>query len=157
MKRVGLIVAGLTLLLLACDHSGLSKEFRKVVEKKAVIALAQADDSPPGASLAAVDAALAEAKPLMQTATDVRMAEVLDWYSILLRRRDRERTKVWRQLCAREVQLYLSGDPSGSVRIGEEDRRVDRGACQATVFQMMTEDCIAAGRPAEECTALTGK
>jgi hypothetical protein len=146
-----MIVVVAVLLLAGCDRSGLSSKFRRSAEH-AFEVLAKADEAMGPADMTAADQALAETKALAENAADLRMAEALDWYSILVRRRDRERTKDWRQLCAREVQLYLTGDSSGSVRISGEDRRVDRGTCQKSAFQMMNEDCVRTGRPADSCS-----
>jgi hypothetical protein len=103
--------------------------------------------------LAEADRAIGEAKTKMTTKQDVQLTDVLDWYSILLHRRDRERTAVWRQLCAQEVRLYLSGEPEGQIQIGTAPVRVTRGACQAAAFHMMAEDCRQMGRSTPECAA----
>jgi hypothetical protein len=134
----------------ACDHSGLSSQFRKPASAAAEW-LNKVDASGTTAELEQADGAIAEAKAASRTQQDVQLADALDWYSILLHRRDRERTKRWRQICAREVELYFAGQPEGYKRISGEDVHVLRGSCQDVALQMLREDCLQSGHPSE-CT-----
>ena len=65
MKKSGVIVLGVALLLVACDRSGLSRKFRKPA-KHAVEVLDQADQTSGVANMTAADQAVAEAARVLR-------------------------------------------------------------------------------------------
>ena len=152
MRAKAIAVAAFLLLGCGCDRSGFSKQFREPADE-ATQRMRQADASGSAFDVEQADHALAEAKAASQTPRDVQFADFLDWYSILLHRRDRERTRMWRQLCAREARLYFDGQASGYARVSGEDVRVVRGSCQNAALQMMREDCLRSGGPLSACVA----
>jgi hypothetical protein len=138
------------LLCTGCDRSGLSKQFRKPA-LDALERIRHSDESGGAMDLEQADRAIVEAKAVTANPQDMQMADFMDWYSTVLHRHDRDRTKPWRQLCNWEAGLYLEGRQSGLVRAGGQEVRVVRGSCQKAAFEMMQEDCLRTGRSAADC------
>jgi hypothetical protein len=111
--------------------------------------MAESSDDP--AAVDRAEKAIAEAKVKKDTRTDWQLVDVLDWYAMLVHRRDRARTLAWRQMCAKEVELYFAGEQAGFARIGNSDMVVARGACQGAAFEMMAQDCRRWGGSPSEC------
>ncbi len=144
-------MAVIALLLCAgCNRSGLSWTFRGAAED-AFTALREAENTQDMQAINRADVAIAEARAKVKNNRDVQMADVLAWYAILVHRRDRWWTRNWRQVCGREVELYLAGEEQGTTRISGEDVPVTRGSCQTAAFQMMAADCRRAGLDLKAC------
>jgi hypothetical protein len=143
------LTAVLIVLCAGCNRTGLSTAFRKSAEQAyEQLRTAEAGDDP--AALDRAEKAIAEAKAKKDTRADWQLVDVLDWYAILVHRRNRARTLAWRQMCAKEVELYFAGEQAGSTRIGNTDVTVARGSCQGAAFEMMAQDCRQwAGSPSE--------
>ena len=151
-KRIAVIAVAACLTVgTACDRSGLSRPLRKSANRTMEL-INQAEASGSEADLDAADQGLAETKTKTQNPQDVHLTDVMDWYLIVLHRHNHERTAVWRQLCAEEVRLYLSGEPSGRIQVNATPVLVKRGACQAAAFEMMAEDCRLMGKPSSSCS-----
>jgi hypothetical protein len=131
------------LLGVACSRGGLSREFRNAA-KQAQQKLRSAGEAGGGAVTDA-DIAVTAAKAKTKTSPDLKTAEVLDWYAILLHRQNLERTANWRKICDSELQLWLDGKDAGSAEVWQgykfEPVAVARGDCQKAAYQMMREDC----------------
>jgi hypothetical protein len=144
------LTAVLIVLCAGCNRTGLSRAFRKSAEQAyEQLRIAETSDDP--AAVERAEKAIAEAKAKKDTRADWQLVDVLDWYAILVHRRNRARTLAWRQMCAKEVELYFAGEQTGLTQIGDSEVPVARGACQGAAFEMMVQDCRHWGGSPSEC------
>ena len=132
------------LLATGCNRSGLSRSFRSEAGTTLKL-IHQAEQQQSRESIAAADTAVQSARAKAENNLDMKTADVLGWYDILLHRHDFQRTQNWRTLCDVEVQLYLAGENSRSAEVWNgykwESTAVTRGACEQAAFAMMKQDC----------------
>ena len=145
-RKLVVATALLSLLsLVACSRGGLSRHFRPAAEE-ALSKLRAAGEARSTQAVEQADAAVTAARGKADNSSDLKTADVLDWYSILVHRHDVKRTENWRKLCDTETQLYLDGKHDGSTEVwsggsGDGSVTVTHGACAQAVFQMMKQDC----------------
>ncbi len=138
------MIVALLLVAVGCNRSGLSRSFRSEANP-ALDLIHQAEQKQTREAIDAADSAVQKARAKASNNLDMKTADVLGWYDILLHRRDFARTENWRKLCDVEVKLYFTGKDSGSAeQVNGYDHStvtVRRGACEQAAFTMMKQDC----------------